>query len=101
MLLAAIAMHAAPTGSQQGGSFAAEQIKQGADIYGRNCAPCHGPRMDDPQGALDLRTFPLDQKDRFLRSVAKGKNAMPPWGDLFKTDEIDALWAYVIAGEKQ
>jgi hypothetical protein len=25
---------------------------------------------------------------------------MPPWGDLFKPDQIDALWAYVIAGER-
>jgi len=25
---------------------------------------------------------------------------MPPWGDLFKPEEIEALWAYVIAGKK-
>jgi len=24
---------------------------------------------------------------------------MPPWGDLFKADDIEALWAYVMAGE--
>jgi mono/diheme cytochrome c family protein len=33
--------------------------------------------------------------------VTQGKNSMPPWGDLFKPDDIDALWAYVMAGEKQ
>jgi len=32
--------------------------------------------------------------------VTKGKNQMPPRGDLFKSEEIEALWAYVIAGEK-
>jgi len=25
---------------------------------------------------------------------------MPPWGDLFKPGQIDALCAYVIAGER-
>jgi len=56
--------------------------------------------MLDPQGAFDLRIFPRDEKNRFLTSVSKGKNQMPPWGGLLSADEIEALWAYVIAGEK-
>jgi hypothetical protein len=24
---------------------------------------------------------------------------MPPWGDLVKPEDIEALWAYVVAGE--
>jgi mono/diheme cytochrome c family protein len=56
--------------------------------------------MLDPQGAFDLRTFPRDDKSRFVTSVTKGKNQMPPWGDLLKPDDIEALWAYVTAGEK-
>ena len=79
----------------------AGEVKQGAAIYAQNCAPCHGPQMRDPDAAFDLRKFPPDQKGRFVQSVTKGKNAMPPWGDLFKEGEIDALWAYVMAGEKQ
>jgi mono/diheme cytochrome c family protein len=82
-------------------TFAPEQIKQGSGIYSQNCAPCHGPHMADPQGAFDLRTFPPDQKGRFLNSVAKGKNSMPPWGGLFSEGEIETLWAYVMAGEKK
>jgi mono/diheme cytochrome c family protein len=56
--------------------------------------------MADPQGAFDLRTFPHDQHSRFVNSVTKGKNSMPAWGDLLKPVEIEALWAYVVAGEK-
>ena len=82
-------------------NFRPEQIKQGASIYSQNCAPCHGPQMADPQGAFDLRTFPPDQKSRFLNSVSKGKNSMPPWGGLFNEAEIETLWAYVMAGEKK
>ncbi len=81
-------------------AFKPEQIKSGSEMYARHCAACHGPRMADPEGAADLRKFPRDQRERFITSVAKGKNAMPPWGDLLKPDEIEALWAYVAAGGK-
>jgi len=80
--------------------FAPEQIRKGAAIYGQNCAPCHGSRMMDPEAAFDLRKFPPGEKSRFVRSVTKGINAMPPWGDLLKEDDVEALWAYVRAGER-
>ena len=80
--------------------FSAEQIKLGSDTYARHCSPCHGVRMKNPEGAFDLMTFPKDSASRFQTSVSKGKNAMPPWGGLLKPEEIDALWAYVVAGEK-
>jgi hypothetical protein len=56
--------------------------------------------MLDPNSAFDLRTFPADEKARFVHSVTKGLNAMPPWGDLLKPDDVEALWAYVRAGER-
>jgi mono/diheme cytochrome c family protein len=97
VLACATAAAQTPPGEQ----FAAEQVRKGADIFAQNCSPCHGAHMADPNGGFDLRTFPHEQKDRFVSSVTKGKNSMPPWGDLFKSDDIDALWAYVVAGEKQ
>jgi mono/diheme cytochrome c family protein len=81
-------------------AFLPEQIKAGAEIYAVNCAPCHGARMLDPTGAFNLRNFPPDQRERFLNSVTRGKGQMPPWGDFFKPDQLDALWAYVAAGER-
>jgi hypothetical protein len=33
--------------------------------------------------------------------VTRGKNQMPPWGDLLTSDEVEALWAYVVAGEAE
>jgi mono/diheme cytochrome c family protein len=78
-----------------------EQVKAGAALYGQHCSACHGPRMKDPEGAFDLRTFPPDQYSRFIQSVTKGKASMPPWGGLLKPDEITSLWAYVVAGERQ
>ena len=81
--------------------FPPEQIKLGGDTYSRHCAPCHGVRMKNPEGAFDLTKFPKDQESRFRNSVTKGKNSMPPWESLLKPEEIDALWAYVVAGEKK
>ena len=78
-----------------------EQIRFGSEIYARNCSPCHGPRMQDAQGAFDLRKFPSDQKGRFVASVTKGKNTMPPWGDVLTAEDLDALWAYVMTGKQQ
>jgi mono/diheme cytochrome c family protein len=81
-------------------SFSTEDFKKGAAIYSQNCGPCHGPRMLDPQGAFDLRTFPKNDRNRFITSVTKGKNQMPPWGGLLSHAEIESLWAYVFIGEK-
>jgi mono/diheme cytochrome c family protein len=80
--------------------FAPAQVRKGSALYEQNCSPCHGARMLDPNSAFDLRTFPPDQKSRFVHSVAKGKNSMPPWGDILSPPDIEALWAYVRAGEK-
>lgn len=80
--------------------FAPERIKAGAAIFARNCSPCHGSRMQNPTAAFDLRTFPPDEHDRFVTSVTHGKDQMPAWGDLLDGDDIAALWAYVMAGEK-
>ncbi len=86
--------------SAENESFSAEMVKKGSAIYAQNCAPCHGPRMLDPQGAFDLRTFPKNDQGRFMTSVGKGKNQMPPFGGLLSTAEIETLWAYVFVGEK-
>ncbi len=90
------------TFAQDGGQnrFPPDQVQAGLKIYSRHCAPCHGSRMLDPQGALNLRAFPRDQRARFVNAVTKGKNSMPPWGDLLQPEDVDALWAYVVAGER-
>jgi mono/diheme cytochrome c family protein len=55
--------------------------------------------MQNPESAFDLSKFPHDQHERFVSSVMRGKNQMPPWGDLLSASDIEALWAYVRAGE--
>lgn len=90
----------APAIAEEGPSFPKEQVAAGAEIYSVNCSPCHGARMQDAGSAFNLRKFPPDQRERFVTSVTGGKNQMPPWGDFFKADQLEALWAYVMAGER-
>jgi mono/diheme cytochrome c family protein len=99
-LAAAVALWCAAAAAQDLG-FSSQQIATGAQIFARNCSPCHGPRMQDPESAFDLRTFPPGDHDRFVRSVTNGKNQMPPWGDLLRGDDLEAVWAYVVMGEKK
>ena len=73
-----------------------QMIAGGQRMYKDYCQRCHGLNMVSAGGAFfDLRTFPTDQKSRFVNSVIHGKRAMPAWGGVLKQDEIDSLWAYV------
>jgi cytochrome c55X len=73
---------------------------QGKSLYAERCSHCHGFNMVNPGNySYDLRQFPHDAKDRFVNSVLNGKNGrMPPWRGAIGTDEIDAIWAYVLTG---
>lgn len=73
-----------------------EAIKQGKRLYASICARCHGVNLVNAGAStFDLRTFPLDQKARFVQSVLKGKGAMPAWEGSVTPQEVEALWAYV------
>ncbi|MET0629876.1 MAG: cytochrome c [Xanthobacteraceae bacterium] len=98
--LALLLVRSPAASAQDAQKFTPEQVRAGAEIYAVNCSPCHGARMRDPGSAFNLRNFPHDQRDRFMTSIVRGKNQMPPWGDFFKADQLDALWAYVVGGER-
>src|SRR5918992_6009149 len=94
----AFALVAAPAAAEGPQKFTPAQIQAGAESYANNCSPCHGSRMQDPGGAFDLRNFPPHERERFINSIVRGKNQMPPWGDFFNPDQLEALWSYVTAG---
>jgi mono/diheme cytochrome c family protein len=103
VVVGTLVMSGRPLTAEDLRSFPPEQVQTGSAIYERNCSGCHGQHMANPDadlGAFDLRQFPRDEHDRFVTSVTAGKNFMPPWGGRIKPAEIEALWAYVCAGEK-
>jgi mono/diheme cytochrome c family protein len=79
--------------------FPNEQIRQGAELYETHCQTCHGPRLANPPWAADLRQFPREDRARFVDTVTYGRRGMPPWEDVLKPADIEALWAYVVAGD--
>ena len=74
-----------------------EQVQGGKALYAQHCSHCHGFGMVNAGNVVpDLREFPDDNKQRFVDTVAHGKNnRMPPWGDLLSPEEIDELWVYI------
>jgi mono/diheme cytochrome c family protein len=81
-------------------TFDPAQIARGKKLYAQICRQCHGADMVNMGGgSFDLRKFPEGQKDRFMTSVTKGKNNMPPHGDVLSQDEIGDLYAYVMGSK--
>lgn len=59
------------------------------------CARCHGLNLVTAGIGFDLRTFPRDDKARFVRSVSNGLRAMPAFASVVQAADIDAIWAYI------
>jgi mono/diheme cytochrome c family protein len=70
-------------------------VEEGRRRYTGMCARCHGLNLVTTGIGFDLRRFPRDEKERFVRSINKGIKAMPAFEGHIKPAEIDALWAYV------
>ena len=78
------------------------QVVQGKQLFKDYCQKCHGIDMVSPGPPFfDLRTFPHDEKPRFVEAVVNGKRAMPAWGAIIKPGEIELLWTYVSSYKSQ
>ena len=74
------------------------KVQLGGQLYLQMCRQCHGPELQSSGAAsFDLRRFPPDDPQRFRSSVLHGKNGMPAHDDILNDDDIDALFAYVVA----
>jgi mono/diheme cytochrome c family protein len=103
LVTCALVISRSPAAAQGAQTFRQDQIQAGSKVYAQRCATCHGQKMENPDaelGAFDLRYFPRDDHDRFVSSVRDGKNTMPAWGSVISAVDIEALWAYLCAGEK-
>lgn len=95
---AQVAKPAQPSASATSASVAAPppSVEAGRRAYTSTCARCHGINLVASSSAFfDLRTFPKDEKERFLQSVINGKRQMPAWGGIIKPETIESIWLYV------
>src|SRR6476646_4906370 len=76
-------------------SASASEVEAGRKLYISSCQRCHGINLVTNGIGFDLRTFPPNDKERFVRSVTEGVRAMPAWGPTLKRDQLDLLWAYL------
>ena len=97
MSVVALALAAGATLAQPAApATVADEVNDGKRLYTSYCTRCHGVNLVSSGGAFfDLRTFPRDDKERFMRSVKEGKRAMPAWGGIIKPPEMEAIWAYI------
>ena len=73
-----------------------DPVEAGRKVYVYSCQRCHGIRLATMGIGFDLRTFPKDDKARFIRSVTNGtERGMPAWGKVLKPGQLDQLWAYI------
>ena len=72
-------------------------LEEGRGLYKQFCAHCHGIDMVNPgTSSYDLRRYPQDRRDDFLRVLHEGQGSMPAWGDILLEEEMDAIWRYVV-----
>jgi mono/diheme cytochrome c family protein len=97
-LASVVSVHAAddPPSAPAAGSAEGPSVEAGRRAYTSTCARCHGINLVSTSSAFfDLRTFPKDEKDRFIASVTYGKRQMPAWGGTVKPEAIEAIWLYI------
>ena len=95
-LALALGLVAAGAGaSAQEVAASAPDVDAGRKLYISSCQRCHGINLATNGIGFDLRTFPQDDKERFVRSVTNGLRAMPAWSATLRAEQIDLIWAYV------
>jgi mono/diheme cytochrome c family protein len=94
--LAALAFGPAPAVAAAAAAEVQPSVELGRKTYVTSCTRCHGINLVTSSSAhFDLRTFPRDDKPRFMRSVTQGVRAMPAWGSVLKPVQLESLWLYV------
>ena len=101
-LLLATSLSTAHAGGGTQPSADSEQVALGDTIYRQFCQRCHGASLrSSGASTFDLRQFPATEHDRFIESVTEGSGDMPPHGDVLAPNEVEALFAYVVATQGQ
>lgn len=96
VVLAAALAAACSAQAQAEAGASVPSVEAGRRAYTSTCARCHGINLVVTSSAyFDLRTFPKDEKERFLHSVTNGKRQMPAWGGIVKPEAIESIWLYL------
>lgn len=81
----------------QGAKPDPDKVAQGEQVYAGYCQVCHGDNLVSSGQTFDLRMLKPDERERYQRAVFNGKGQMPPWKGVINDEQIDAIWAYIMA----
>ncbi len=77
------------------------RVEQGKTLFAAKCAPCHGPQAQGLIGPnlTDNAWLHGGKPTEIRHTIVEGVPAkgMIPWGSQLKSDEIDALVAFVLS----
>lgn len=68
----------------------------GASIFSKNCARCHGAQGVKDSRTPNLQTIALD-KPGLVKSITHGKGHMPAFGDNLSASEISAVADLIVS----
>lgn len=68
----------------------AKAAVDGAGLFSKNCARCHGPEGIKDERTPNLQTIPLD-KAGLVKSITYGKGDMPAFQEKLSEAEIAAV----------
>lgn len=77
-----------------------EDAEAGAQVYEENCSACHGEKLRNQGQSFDLRKLEPTERARFDKAVLEGRANMPPWRGVLTSEQLDQLWAYVMANAR-
>ncbi len=74
-----------------------EFIKQGKEVYAKNCAVCHGVNAQGKGKFPSLRSGHVSHHSpkKLLSQIENGGGGMPPFKDRLTKKEIRAVFAYI------
>ncbi|MCW5907875.1 MAG: cytochrome c [Chitinophagales bacterium] len=75
---------------------AKEKVYDGANIFAKNCARCHGAQGVKDERTPNLQTIALD-KSGLIKSITNGKNRMPAFEDKLSAEEIAAVADLIVS----
>ena len=78
---------------------ATEKTYNGASLFAKNCARCHGAEGVKDERTPNLQTIALD-KAGLVKSITYGKGHMPAFEDKLTTEEISAVADLIVSWHK-
>ena len=85
-------------GGDSGGSFDSGGTAggDGAAVYRRNCAICHGADGEGSTGPPLVDSVPLSSESDLIVVVTNGIRTMPAFGSSLSEEEIDAVVQFLL-----